>query len=221
MPELIEISGPLRSGMWHYEVLYPPVRIEELPPLDWPEGSGKVYGQSVQFGAQAGTHIATGRHLFADAPDIASIPVDRCRCPASIVQVQAGAGSRITLDQVTTALEGHEVQPREGEALLIATGWDRYWDDDRFLSGSPRLAYDLVEWAVDLGLAFLGSDIALYDADWDENFWPMLYRSTTLPLAPLVNLTEVGVPRAQLTALPLRIEGACGSPCRAFLELDD
>jgi arylformamidase len=217
----VEISGPLEEGMWYYEVLYPPVTVEEVAPIGWPHGDGKIYGQKITFGSQAGTHIATGAHIYEDKPDIASIPLDRFICSAVIARVAAGPLGRITLGDVRTALEEDDTTPGAGEALLIATGWDRHWNTERYLAESPRLAADLVDWVLSENISLLGADIPLYDANWDENFWPALYASSTMPLAPLVNLGSIDVSRARLVALPLAIKGSCGSPCRAFLEIEE
>ena len=58
-------------------------------------------------------------------------------------------------------------------------------------------------------------------ANWSDlkekpSFFPMFFRSDALLLAPLVNLAQVPVPRVNLVVLPLRIRGACASPCRAI-----
>jgi len=217
---LIEISGQIEHGMWHYAPFYPAVTVEEIPPLEWPKGKGKVYGQKITFGAQSGTYIATGAHIYSDKPTIADIPLERFITNAVIARVDVKPRGRVTLEMVSLALEMAREEVREGEALLIATGWDRYWNQTNFLTDSPGLSKDLVSWAVKRKLGILGSDLPVWDAKWEEDFWPELYGSDTLVLAPLVNLTKVPVSRAHLCALPLKIKGACGSPCRAFLQLD-
>jgi arylformamidase len=219
--KLIDISGVMEEGMWYYEVLYPPVQVEELDPLDWPDGDGKIYGQKIVFGSQSGTHMATGAHIYADGPDIASIPIERCVAPAVIAEVEVEASQPILLGQVRDSLKVRDVEPGPGDALIVATGWDEHWNTDRYLDESPRLSRELVDWAIDSGFSFLASDIPLYDTYWEEGFWPRLYASDTLVLAPLVDVKGLDVTRARLIATPIKIKGSCGSPCRAFLEVED
>ena len=45
----------------------------------------------------------------------------------------------------------------------------------------------------------------------------ILFGSDALILAPLVNLARWRSSRAQLTVLPIPLDGSCGAPCRAIL----
>jgi len=217
--KLLEVSGPLRTGMWYYDWFYPPVVVEELAPMPWKDGKGKTYGQKVSFGCQSGTYLATGAHTYKDKPTISEIPLESFMVDAVIARVEAAPNEYITLEKVKDALKESGEMPSTGEALLIATGWDRYWNKKNYISESPGLKYDLVKWVLDMKLGILGADMPSFDRDGRENFFPEFFASDTLLLAPLVNLTRAKVARAKLTALPLKIEKSCASPCRAFLEL--
>jgi arylformamidase len=216
--KLLEVSGPLATGMWYYDWFYPPVVVEELAPMAWKDGKGKTYGQKISFGCQSGTYLATGAHAYKDQPDISEIPLERLIVNAVIARVEAAPNEYITLEKVRQALDDSGEIPSRGEALLIATGWDRYWNQKNYISESPGLKYDLVKWVLDMKLGILGSDIPSFDREGRENFFPEFFATDTLLLAPLVNLTRAKVSSAKLTALPLRIEKSCASPCRAFLE---
>ena len=112
-------------------------------------------------------------------------------------------------------------KPRRGARLSLSRlGWDRYWNKSNYISESPGLKYDLVKWALERKVGILGADIPSFDRDGRENFFAEFFATDTLLLAPLINLAEAAVSRAKLTALPLKIEKSCASPCRAFLELD-
>jgi arylformamidase len=217
---LVEISGPLESGMWYYDWFYPPVVVEEIPPVPWKDGKGKTYGQRISFGSQSGTYVATGAHAYANKPDISDIPLERFMVDTTIAQVKAAPNEYITLQKVKAALgEADSGLPRRGEALLIATGWDRYWNKPNYISESPGLKTELVEWAVKRRVGILGADIPSFDRAGKESFWPLFFASETLLLAPLVNLPKTKISRVKLFALPLKIRKSCGSPCRAFLEI--
>ena len=218
--KLLEVSGPLETGMWYYDWFYPPVVVEELAPMLWKDGKGKTYGQKVSFGCQSGTYLATGAHAYRDKPNISDVPLERFMVDAVIARVEAAPNEYITLEKVEKALHESGETPSEGEALLIATGWDRYWNKSNYISESPGLKYDLVKWALERKVGILGADIPSFDRDGRENFFAEFFATDTLLLAPLINLAEAAVSRAKLTALPLKIEKSCASPCRAFLELD-
>ncbi len=218
--KIVEISGTLERGMWDGTPFYPPFQVQEVPSEDWPKGKGKMYGQAITFGAQQGTSITTGAHLYPSKPSIGELPLERFITDAVIVKTSVSPKERITLEQLKAALNTVDQRPKKGEALLISTRWERYWNKQNFLSDSPRFAHELIEWVIDKHLGILGSDVPAWDAEWEEGFWPELYAADTLVLAPLVNLTKVSVSRAKLYALPLKIKGACGSPCRAFLQIE-
>ena len=217
--KLLEVSGPLRTGMWYYDWFYPPVVVEELAPMPWKDGKGKTYGQKVSFGCQSGTYLATGAHTYRDKPNISEVPLERFMVDAVIASVETAPNEYITLEKVKRALNDSREMPSEGEALLIATGWDTYWNEENYISESPGLKYDLVKWALERKVGILGGDMPSFDREGRENFFPEFFATDTLLLAPLINLTKARVPRAKLTALPLKIEKSCASPCRAFLEL--
>jgi arylformamidase len=216
---IIEISGPLEDGMWAGRSFYPPVAVDEIEPIPWPRGEGRIYGQRISFGSQSGTSVVTGAHLYPGAPSIADVPLDRLMTSAVIARVVVEPNGRVTLGAVRAALEEQGEEPVQGDALLIATGWDAHWNDEGFLRDSPRLSGELVAWAIERKVAILGSDLPSWDADWSEGFWPSFYASGVLLLAPLVNLCTVPRTRLDLVALPLAIRGSCGSPCRAFLKV--
>ncbi len=220
-PKLVEVSGLLESGMWYYDWFYPPVVVEELTPLPWKDGKGKTYGQKVSFGCQSGTYIATGAHAFKNKPYISDIPLERFVIEAVIARVDAAPNEYITLEKVESALKKTGEEPTRGEAFLIATGWDRYWNKPNYISKSPGLKYDLVKWGLDKKIGIFGADIPTFDRAGKENIWSEFYSSDTLLLAPLVNLTKTNVTRAKLVALPLKIMKSCGSPCRAFLQVEE
>jgi kynurenine formamidase len=217
----LEVSGPLENGMWYYDWFYPPVLVEEIPPVPWKDGKGKTFGQKISFGSQSGTYLATGAHGYANKPGISEIPLERFIVDAVIAHVRAAPNEYVTLEKVRAAFEkSGSGLPRRGEAMLIATGWDRNWNKPNYILESPGLKTDLVEWAVKRKVGILGADIPSFDRTGRENFWPMFFASDSLLLAPLVNLTkEPDVSRARLFALPLKIRKSCASPCRAFLEI--
>jgi len=217
----VDISGVLENGMWDYQPVYPAIRIEELPRPLWGDGEGEVRSQVMSFGGQSGSSIATGGHLFPDSPDISDISLDRLITDAVILEVEAVASGTIELDSVLQALDasGETVEP--GDALLIATGWDRFWNQPEFLAQSPGLSNELAQWVVERSVSLLGSDIPLFDPQWRQgNVLPPIYSSGTLVFAPLVNLSGHGLARARLYALPIKVKGSCAAPCRAFLEFN-
>ena len=65
---IVDISGPITSGMWHYGRPYldlpvPPVTVEQI---DFPEPlRGALVMDYIQMSSQTGTYLETARHVFA------------------------------------------------------------------------------------------------------------------------------------------------------------
>ena len=70
---IVDISGPIYDGMWHYgqphlDLPIPPVRIEQVdfpPPL-----KGALIADYLQMSSQTGTYLETARHVYADRESI-------------------------------------------------------------------------------------------------------------------------------------------------------
>jgi len=218
MGELIDLTGDIYTGMWRLQDPYPPVEVMEIPlagrfdVVDYP-----IYSQEVRFAVQASTYLETAAHLYPEREKIHEVDLERLFVSAVVLQIPRGPEELITADDIEEALQSAGERVRPGDALLIATGWDSHWDKQDFMTRSPHFRYSAVEWVVEHKCSILGSDAANWsDLSEKPSFFPMFFQSDTLLLAPLVNLTRVPVPRVQLVVLPLRIRGACASPCRAI-----
>lgn len=108
---------------------------------------------------------------------------------------------------------GETIHP--GEAIVIATGYNRHGRQDRAAEGTPHFSYDAVKWSVDKRPAIIASDAASwYDGVEEPSFWPMLLKSGTLVIGSLVNVDTINTGRLRLIALPMKIRGAMAAPCR-------
>jgi arylformamidase len=212
--ELIELSGDLRDGARLLDAPYPPVTIRELDLHPMAEGWEYLpYTQEMHLSVQSSTYLETAAHLFPEREKIGDIGLERLFPSTVVLQIPRGPNEKVTAPDIESALERAQEQISPGDALLIATGYDRFSEPsgDR----SPRFRYDAVEWVVQHGCSILGSDMSNWqDPDEKPSFFPMFFRSQTLLLAPMVHLNAVPATRIQMIVMPLRIEGACASPCR-------
>ncbi|MBI3946672.1 MAG: cyclase family protein, partial [Armatimonadetes bacterium] len=134
-----DISGWIYTGMWRYCPEYPGAGISELPhpaflPPDYP-----VYLQQFVIGGQTGTYIETRAHVDPAATPVTALPLEAFYRPAVVIPV----GQKARSEPVTLAdLERAAPDLRPGDAALLATGWDRMWDDPDFVEGSPYIERD-------------------------------------------------------------------------------
>jgi arylformamidase len=216
-PRYIDITGTLAPEMWSYRPL-----IRDVPPFEqrrWATiGDRGWEADAFSMPTLAGTYLETSKHHFADGPGIEEIPPERLLVDVAIATIPKGAREHITVAD----LEAAAPTINRGDALIVATGWDRYWWDDgtTFVMGSPHFELAAMEWIVARGVSILGGDVPCFDdpqPGQGQGVNPPLFMSGALLLAPLVNLGAVTKSRAKLVVLPIPLRGACGAPCRAII----
>lgn len=180
----------------------------------------RTYSQQVHMCVQAGNFLETGAHMFPEMESVADIGLERLFVSAVRLHVPRGTGEKVTAADLDEALQatGETIHP--GEAIVIATGYNRYSSQDRTAVLTPHFSYDAVEWALDKQPALIASDAASwYDGVEEPSFWPMLLKSGTLVIGSLVNVDTIDVGRFRLIAMPMKIRGAMAAPCRLIAVL--
>jgi len=223
---VLDITGPIREGMWNYEPPFPVFRMAPLPPVPW--AGGPVFCETFSgLHSQTGTYLETPAHFLGpdaaptvDGLDLATL-VDR---PAVVLHVErtdrvftSGSGrAPVTADDLERAAGSRSIP--DGCALLVSTGWGRYWMDDRYLPDSPYFTADAMDWLLARRPFLLGSDIPRWEnLEFPQGFFPAFYAAGCLLLAPCTGLERSFDPAPRLTVLPLRIPGTSCVPCRAIL----
>jgi kynurenine formamidase len=125
---LIDLSHQISHGM----VTYPGLPGPEISDYLSREASPARYGPGTEFHigrismvANTGTYIDSPFHRFAAGTDMAGLPLQSVAdLDGVVVRVHAGPPA-IDLD----VLSGHDVR---GRAVLVHTGWDRYWGTERY-----------------------------------------------------------------------------------------
>ncbi len=210
--KLIDVTGVIEPGMWHYPHI-PPVEVEMVSSI-------AEHGSEAHRFALAticGTYLETAAHLYPGRPTIDQVPPERFICDAVVLHIPKEAAEAITPQDLERA--AHEVIIRPGDAILMHTGWDRAWNAPNFVEDSPYLTMEAMHWIVAYRPSILGGDIPCFDNPrGGVGVNKLLFRDDALILAPLVNLGAVTGSRVRLMAFPLKIKGVCGTPCRALIE---
>jgi len=209
---IVDVTGTIANGMWRYPAPITPPTIELIARVDAAPG---WEAHQITLCTISGTYLEASAHLLPGGETISEVAPDRLVRPAAIFQLpDCPPGYGITAqDLIATG-----VQPQAGDALLVATGWDRMWNTPRYVEDSPYLTPGAMQWLVDAAPVIIGGDMPCFDNPADSqgvNY--TLFRAGCLILAPLVNLRSAPTGRLTLIALPLKVEGVCGTPCRALL----
>jgi|GEM_PF-255437 len=83
---------------------------------------------------------------------------------------ELNAGDPISAADVQECLKRQGVEALPGDALLIRTGWFKWFKEDpkKFIGGEPGITVDVVDWAYEKKIAFLGFD------QWSSEVVPMV-----------------------------------------------
>jgi arylformamidase len=168
--------------------------------------------------SHAGTHMDAQTHFAAGPETIDLIPLERCIGPAWVVDIpNLQPGAVITMAHLGDVVD--KFQP--AESMLLRTGWANYLDNAAiYRDGLPRLSADFARWCVASKVRMIGVEPPSVA---DVNNLPeltlihgILLGGGVAIVEGLANLEQLRESRVFFGALPLRIEGGDGCPCRAF-----
>jgi kynurenine formamidase len=182
---------------------------------------GKLYG-----GVKAGRVQCYRSGLKAMGID-ATLPVVR----RGILLDMAGALGMKVLphafpigpQELEKAVRKEKVALKAGDAVLIRTGWARYWKEPlKFVAherGAPGVNLEGAEWLARHKMAFTGSDTTAYEKTPTQDLpvHVFLLPQKGIQLLEMLNLEDIARDRVYeflFVALPLKIIGGTASPVR-------
>lgn len=216
-PRLVDLTLAFSTGMPAYGAKwYPSFEIRPImtPETD-PAGFGRTFSQFLMNPHNA-THLDAPSHFFPGTATIADLPADLFMGPALVADVtHRGLLEPIGADDLEAATKD---RLQVGDRLLIRTDYlDNHWGEPDFWQKPPYLDESAAQWIVARGIRLVGLD-CLTEEPGDQRF-PVhrtLLRAGIPILEYIHNLRELTERRVWLSALPVLIAGAEGSPVRAM-----
>jgi kynurenine formamidase len=161
--------------------------------------------------ASIGTCIESPYQCHADRADLAQLPLERL-VNVRIVMVRALGSAAVT------ATDLGDPGRLWGRAVLVHTGWARYWGTRRYLdSDCPHLTVDAVDSLIDANVALVGIDSLNIDDPVDR--YQLAHQrllGADIPVVEhLTNLESVPDTGARLIALPAPLRAIGSVPIRA------
>ena len=217
---LIDLSHVIVSG----RAGYPGLPVPRVEPWLSHVASRATYGGQAEFEitrlflvGNTGTYLDSPRHRFADAADVADLPLDRLAgLPALRLDVPGGSGGR------SIELSG-SLDHLAGAAVLLRTGWDARWGTARYWEPAPHVGRSLAGRLVTAGVALVGIDGPNVDdtRDLSRPAHTLLLGAGIPIVEHLRGLERVPDRGSRFSAIPAPIRGATTLPVRAFAELDE
>ncbi len=159
--KIIDLTIPLGIGTPPWPT-YEPLQVKYFKRLA-PNGAN---GQILTHSNHLGTHLDGEIHFYTPGKDIAALDFDFLYGPGVIVDLSDVAGD---YDIYTSRMVEQRVEVREGDILLIHTGYHRYgWDQPnadeiRYMVKHPGPDREFAEWCKAKKLKWLGVDCGSAD----------------------------------------------------------
>lgn len=152
---LIDLSHTIEHGMITFKGLPAPVICDY-----WEREASRVHyddGSSFQIGridmvANTGTYLDSPFHRFADGKDLAGLDLAQLAGLEGVV-VRQPFEDALAVD--ADAFAGLNVS---GKAVLVHTGWDRFWRTGPYFENNPFLTEAAAHLLVEGGAALVGID---------------------------------------------------------------
>ncbi|WP_149194081.1 cyclase family protein [Luteimonas suaedae] len=170
---------------------------------------------SIEMVANTGTYVDSPFHRYPDGKDLAQMPADAFADLEAIV-VRADHRELRAID--AGHFRGRELR---GRAVLVHTGWDRYWTDPAYAVEHPFLTEDAARYLRDCGVRLVGIDSMNID-DTLGKARPVhtILLGADIPIVEhLCNLAVLPDEGFRFSALPPRFAGVGTFPVRAIATL--
>ncbi len=167
------------------------------------------------FVGNSGTYLDSPFHRYADGVDLAELPLDRVAdLPGLVVDVRWS----VARGRLGIGPERLRDLDLAGYAVLLCTGWDRYWGSEQYLAANPFLEEAAAQLLVERGAVLVGIDSWNIDdvADPRRPAHSILLRAGVPIVENLCHLDQLLGRRFRLHAAPLPIRGGSAVPVRAY-----
>lgn len=207
---MIDLSYPLSSEM----LVYPG---NERPTFRWAarvnsEGYNLTHMSMI---VHTGTHVDSPMHFIDNVPAIDEVPLERLFGTAKMFRYPEELhGQEITLDAVKDA----GLDLGAGDIFVLATGIEAYAETAGYNAVYPSPSEELLRWLIDKRIAAYMTDATSIDQPGStESPRHHLLLGAGVPIVEnLRNLDQLPENRPfVICALPLKLAGREGSPCRA------
>jgi len=212
---LIELSHVIEEGMTTYKGLPGPHICDfwtrEASAANYDDGSSFQIGR-IEMVANTGSYVDSPFHRYADGKDLSELPLESLANLEGIA-VRRPFENGLAID--ADAFAGIDVR---GKAVLIATGWDRFWRTDAYLTNHPFLTEAAAGILVEGGAAFVGIDSHNID-DTRVRARPVhtVLLGADIPIGEhLAGLDQVPDGGFRFSAVPPKVKGMGTFPVRAY-----
>ncbi len=165
--------------------------------------------------SHTGTHMDAPMHMIPGGLGLDEFSGDKFFGPG--VVVDAKNEIKIGLEILYKYVDEIE----KSDFILINTGWDRYWGEDRYYRGFPCLTEEAAKWLAQKDIKGVGIDaISVDPMDSEEFYIHKIFLEKDIVIVENLKLLETLLGKEfHLSCMPLKLERSDGSPIRAVAVL--
>ena len=216
---LIDLSHVIEEGMTTYQGLPGPHLCDfwtrEASAANYDDGSTFQIGR-IDMVANTGTYVDSPFHRYAHGKDLSELPLESlANLDGLIVRRPFDRGLAIDAD----AFADLDVR---GKAVLVHTGWDRFWRTDAYFADHPFMTGAAAQALVEGGAVFVGIDSYNID-DTGARARPVhtVLLGADIPIGEhLTGLEQLPDHGFRFSAVPPKVKGMGTFPVRAYARLD-
>jgi arylformamidase len=190
--------------------------------IPWSTFDRHGYDSEAMFmSTHTGTHVDAPSHFKPGLASIDMISTDRLVCNALLIRAQKRSNQLIEQQDIGNQL-------KQGDAVVIATGWEKRSRSRNYMSENPGLSEQAARYLERKRVNAVAIDCPSIDAGADSRFTAhnILLSGNILVVENLCNLDKVASTSSSssrsdgvtftLIISPLKLGGATGSPARVL-----
>lgn len=169
--------------------------------------------------SHTGTHMDAPCHFIVGGKTLVQFPVDRFMGKGVVIDVQPTI-EHMALDK--ECFTPYERYLDEGSFVIIRTGWDRYFAQEKYFS-HPYIGESGAAYLVEKRVSLVGIDTLSVDSTVGatEHAHRILLGADVLLVENLTNLSALRTKSSYFFSfLPLKLSDADGAPIRAVARID-
>jgi arylformamidase len=212
MKRLYDLSHTIEHGMITYKGLPAPIICDYLSREDskknYAEGTSFQIGK-IEMVSNTGTYVDVPFHRYENGKDLNDVALERfVNLPAMVV----------TTNEIAIGAEVFAKHDVNGKAVLVNTGWSKYWRTDQYFENHPFLTLEAAEYLKEKDARLVGIDSYNIDDTRTKSrpVHTILLGAEILIVEHMCNLDQLPNTSFFFTAVPPKFKGVGTFPVRAF-----
>ena len=184
--------------------------------LKWSKHSIDGYdSEAIFLSTHTGTHMDAPSHFIKGAEPIDIIDVNRfVMNNVHLLKISKSSNQLITTEDIINS----DTDIKEKDSIIFSTGWEHNYNSDDYMSSNPGLSPEAATYLSSKKINAVAIDSPSIDSGIEQEFLvhQILLKNDVLIIENICNLTQIPKKILKLIAIPLKLQGATGSPIRAL-----